>query len=109
MPDHGRPGDRHDLSGVYVDVDAAQGLGQPERQPQPARPQQRRRPSPGGERRRAHHLSLAHLATAARSSERRDAVRSIQRRSASMWNRAWSHASTVSRGAPCFSLVSSRI
>ena len=71
----GRAGDGQDLPGHDVQVDAAQGAGGAEGQGEAARPHD---DSGLG----------AHGRTCSRSSVSRAAVRSIQRRSASRWNRA---------------------
>ena len=73
------PRDRKDLSAADVKVDAAQSLGFTERMPHAAHPER--------ERRRVGRLP-DHGRTCSRSSLSREAVRSIHRRSASMWKSA---------------------
>ena len=109
-----RAGDGQDLTGRDIQVDAAQRVGLPEAHLQAA----------GAHDDLARRVSLAptgcggdaggdgggvHERTSSRSSLRRAAVVSIQRRSASMWNRAWSASSTVRRSPSCLRRVSSRI
>ena len=118
LPRARRAGDGQDLTGRDVQVDAAQRVGLPEAHLQAA----------GAHDDLARQAGLAltgcggdssgdgggdrggvHERTSSRSSFRRAAVVSIQRRSASMWNRAWSASSTVRRSPSCLRRVSSRI